>query len=77
MWGGHEGMGWWMVIGSLWFMVFWAAIIYGASRRFDGDKRSAPNAETPLEIVERRYASGEIGREEFEILRRDLEKPVP
>lgn len=75
MWGGHEGMGWWMVIGSAWFLVFWAAIIYVVSRGFHADRGSAPKAETALEIVERRYAAGEIGREEFEVLRRDLGKP--
>ena len=34
-------------------------------------------AETPLEILDRRYASGEITREEHEQMRRDLEAPSP
>ncbi len=37
-----------------------------------GDQRPATRAETPLEIVRRRYASGEISREEFEQARRTL-----
>ena len=31
------------------------------------------NSETPLEILKARYARGEISREEYEQLRRDLE----
>ncbi len=31
------------------------------------------NSETPLEILKARYARGEIGREEYEQMRRDLE----
>lgn len=33
----------------------------------------AKNSETPLEILKARYARGEISREEYEQLRRDLE----
>jgi putative membrane protein len=71
MWGAHDGMGWWMVFGMIWMVVFWGAIIWliawgvtQFSRRSDGD--------SPLDIARRRYASGEITREQFEQLRRDL-----
>ena len=33
---------------------------------------SLPASETPLEIIKRRYASGEITKEQFEAMRRDL-----
>ena len=33
----------------------------------------AQNGETPLEILKARYARGEISREEYEQMRRDLE----
>lgn len=35
--------------------------------------RPAQTSQTPLEILKARYASGEIAREEYEQMRRDLE----
>jgi len=75
MWGAHDGMGWWMVIGMIWMVVFWGAIvaliIWGVSR-FTGGPTGRGDSESSLEIARRRYASGEITREQFEQLRRDL-----
>ncbi len=28
MWGEHQGMGWWMLLGSIWFVVFWGILIW-------------------------------------------------
>jgi len=65
-------MGWWMLVGGLWTLLFWGAIIWVAvwgirslvdSRRREGD---------PLETAQRRYARGEITREEFETIRTTL-----
>ena len=77
MWFG-DGMGWWMVFGGVWMILFWAAVIGlvvwlvirltrrgGTSDRGDGRR-------TPLEIARERYAKGEISREEFEQIRKDL-----
>ena len=73
MWGEHEGMGWWMLFGSVWFVFFWAAIIWLFTRvlgpREDGSNRD----DSAFEIARRRYARGEITREEFDRLRRDLQ----
>ena len=72
MWGTHEGMGWWMVVGSVWFVLFWAVVTYfifwAASR---GGGGQAPG-ETPLDILKRRYAAGEISKEEFDRMRQDI-----
>ncbi|HWO72355.1 MAG TPA: SHOCT domain-containing protein [Dehalococcoidia bacterium] len=60
-----------MLIGSLWFVAFWGTIIYliiWAINRI-GERRTD---ETPLEILRRRYARGEISEEQFEKMRRDL-----
>ncbi len=35
---------------------------------------SANERDNPLEILRTRYAKGEVGREEFEAMRRDIEK---
>lgn len=37
-------------------------------------KGNGARPETPLDIARRRYASGEISREEFEAIRQNLEK---
>ena len=69
----HDGIGWWMVFGMLWMVVFWGAIIWaivwGVSRVGGHDH---PSAESPLEIAKRRYARGEITKEQYEQLRGDL-----
>jgi putative membrane protein len=71
MWGAHEGMGWWMLLGTLWFVVFWGVILYvivsGVSRF--GRRRDDDDA---LEILKRRYARGELSAEEFEHMRQEL-----
>lgn|GEM_PF-558349 len=63
-WGMHAGGG-----GILMF-ILWGAIIGGIALLVAGlarqGSRSAAEGESPLEIARRRYASGEIDREEFE-----------
>jgi len=72
MWGMHEGMGWWMVLGSIWMVVFWAAIIWLVIRAFGQLTSGGRGDDTPLEIARRRYANGEITRDQFQQLQRDL-----
>ena len=72
---GMPGAGWsmWLVmgLGGLAVVAFWAALIVGVAllvRLLSSTSRvqSAPSRETPLEILERRYASGELSDEEFQ-----------
>lgn len=73
MWHSGDGMGWWMVIGSVWMVFFWVAIAWLFFRFFArGDSSTTASSESALDIAKRRYASGEISREQFEQLRRDL-----
>lgn len=62
-WGGH-GFGWVLML-LFWVLVIAGivALIRGISSR-SGGSPSAP--ESPLEILKRRYAMGEIDKEEFE-----------
>jgi putative membrane protein len=73
MWHTGDGMGWWMAFGMLWMVLFWGAIVWaivwGVSRSSANGRQST---EPPLEIAKRRYASGDITKEQFEQLRRDL-----
>ena len=73
MWGMNEGMGWWMVVGSVWFVLFWGLIVWVVvSLTTRKGVVSAAGPPAALEIAKARYARGEIGREEFERLKTDL-----
>lgn len=79
MWGASEGMGWWMVFGMVFWIVLVGAVVYLVARTSDGLGQSrqqrppaTPHHETPLEIAQRRYASGEITEDEFRRLRENL-----
>ena len=73
MWGAHEGMGWWMAFGGIFWVLFLGAIVYLVASVVSRDSRPRePHAENPLDIAKRRYASGEISAEEFERIKRDL-----
>lgn len=68
------GMGWWMLFGGLWLLVFWggiiALIVWGIKKLTE---RSGPGTQRhPLDIARERYARGEITREQFEQLKKDL-----
>ena len=74
MWYLNEGMGWWMVFGGVWMVIFWggiiALVIWGITKlsRRNG---SLPKHD-PLDIAKERYAKGEISKKEFEQLKKDL-----
>lgn len=79
--GGKEMMmhGWPMASG-MWLLMlfFWILVIVGiimVIRRFSVPPREGPasKGDTPMEILRRRYAAGEIDREQFEEMKRDLE----
>jgi putative membrane protein len=59
-----------------WSLLFWILVIIGivvlVKWLMEKDKRTSDSGENPLEILKRRYARGEIDREEFEQKKRDL-----
>jgi putative membrane protein len=70
--GGWGGLGW---LGPLFMLAFWALVIIGVVflvRYLVRHGRAGGGQESALEILKRRYARGEIEREEFEAKRRDL-----
>ena len=81
MWWGH-GFGWeWMLIGSLMMLLFWGGLIAAiivAIRAFTGASSAPKSGQAStggkaLSILKERYARGEIGKAEYEEMRRDLD----
>lgn len=75
MWHTHDGMGWWMILMGIFWILFWVSIIYlfvvalsrGGSKVERGDGLDA------LEIAQRRLARGELTPEQFQEIRRHLD----
>ena len=62
--------------GGIWMIVIWiviiAAIVF-AIRGLTGSSRGEDrHAESPLEVLKRRYAAGDISQAEFETKKHDL-----
>jgi putative membrane protein len=76
MWGWYNGMGWWMVFGGILFVIFWGLIIYlivWAIRRFSGSSGTGgPAHRSPIDIAKERYARGEITKEQYDQIKKDL-----
>lgn len=67
-WGGHM-FGWWgLILG----VILIASIIYFVFRSSEPTDLPGSSDQSPLEILERRYAEGEIDREEFQRRKEDL-----
>jgi putative membrane protein len=70
LWGMH--VGWWII----WILVI-AAVTWAIARSRPGGEASStpsPDRETPLDILKRRYAEGEISTEEYEDRKERLER---
>lgn len=73
---GHHGWGdgWWVVM-AIGMVILWAAVIAGGVwlvRELTSRARTRGPGETPLEILDRRLAEGEISIEEYGERRRAL-----
>lgn len=75
----HWGTGGWIWMGLMMLagLVLVVAVVYllfkGAQSSGAGATYAAPGQkEAPLDIVQRRYAAGEITQEEFERIKKDL-----
>ncbi len=73
MWHGMEGVGWgWVGLGILHMVLFWGLIILvfsGLLRWLGGGELDEPRA---LDILKARYARGELTRDQFDQLKREL-----
>jgi len=80
MWNGWGPGGWGMGFGGIFMILFWVVVVVGVvalirwlmQQQGPGERRSRGDG-TALEILRERYARGEIGREDYERMKRDLE----
>ncbi len=85
MWPGHMWGEWWMwLAGGLMMLLFWGGLFALAffairavlrSGKSEGDGTATSfRSENSLEVLKQRYARGEITREEYLSIRKDLEE---
>lgn len=70
-WGMGSGLGWFLMI------LFWVLVILGIVylvKAITGSARKGEKEESALDILKKRYARGEINKEEFEKMKDDLMK---
>lgn len=74
MWCFGEGIGWWSWLGGLWMLIVGggliALIIWGINRTTRNNNFTSKSS--ALDIAEKRYAQGEITKDEYEQYRKDL-----
>jgi putative membrane protein len=79
MWNGFDGMGWgWIGLGMVHMLLFWVLVILGIAVLVrwlaGGQREDLPRGDAPraLDILKARYAKGELTREQFEQMKRDI-----
>jgi len=75
----HWDYGWGMSFGFGWILMilFWVLLILGIIylvKVIAGSAKKGEREETALDILKKRYAKGEINKEEFERMKDDLTK---
>ncbi len=77
MMGDWGGWGWGPGFGWIFMILFWAMIILGivalAKWLLSAGSPGSSASQQPLDILKQRYARGEITRDQYEQMRRDLE----
>lgn len=72
----HFSDGGWFFGMHLFWWLFWIVLIAALFTQFKPMPRGKLR-ETPLQILQRRYAAGEIGDEEYEARKAKLERDAP
>ena len=70
-----DGPGWWIVFAPLfWFLVIFGVVFLLRSRWGGGPPWSGRGRETGIEVLERRFAEGELSLEQYRERRSVLEE---
>ncbi len=73
---GMMGGGYWTLTGIIFMVLFWVALILAVIwlyKQIRGEAAGAPSGETALGILKKRYASGEITKDEFNEMKKEIE----
>lgn len=78
MWGNWGSGGWlWWPLGMVFMVIFWVLIVAGivllVRWLWTVGQPGGSRPESPLDILKKRYARGEITKAEFDERRRDLQ----
>jgi putative membrane protein len=81
MWGSDCWQGWMHGMGFggvIMMLLFWVLIVVGIIMLFGWLRKGkmtefSGQRETPLDVLKRRYAQGEIGKDEFDRMKKDIE----
>lgn len=71
----HGNYGWGMGFGWIFMIIFWVLVILGVVfliKMIAGGFKCEKRDESVLDILKKRYAKGEISKEEFEEKKKDL-----
>jgi putative membrane protein len=75
--GGYGMMGYgWPILGWVFMILFWAALILAVIwlyKQVRGPEKAPAALETPLDVLKKRYAAGEISKEQFDAMKKDIE----
>jgi len=75
MWGGPDGWGWgWIGLGILHMGLFWILVVLGivVLVKWLASSGASRTGSPALDILKERYAKGELTREQFDQMKRDL-----
>jgi len=69
----HYGYGYGGMFMGILFLIVIAVLVYFIIQALSSKGRPSMQNESPLDILKRRYAKGEITREEYEKMKKDIE----
>ena len=71
-WGADYGLFGWLIMLFFWILIVVGAVYFVRWLVQQGGSKVSGTEETPLEILRKRYARGEIDKEQFESVKREL-----